>query len=414
MGEGQMTIVPSTSQPQPQQTRWKKTKRAFKETIAILFWVYAVVKLFIFDIDVYLLKLVAPNLIWVLDYKLPVILAVITLILLATRSLDLGLALAYIALYPFIVLLWKLPWFVWKQKSWLLAFAVVNALMSFFYSFRRDFIAGTVFLISAILILNTNNFYTLVSSAAAIAIVVVFAYYVAFRKALMPSAVFQTYKQIFPAIRTSTVLELDTSLRNLPVESMTQNQIELRTNSLQNVVLFNRVCLFLSKKLRDYQRSGLDVVSYIFSLMFLLIFTIFAFGLINYALFKLDSTLYQFTYSQPSPFAFLYYSGGSMFYASNGLVPTAPISQAVQLVQFLCGVLLLVILITVFFTVRSERHTSELDNVISSVESEGHAVEAVLQSQFNLNNIDAAISALQQAKAGLTAFIIYLTKGLAE
>jgi hypothetical protein len=124
--------------------------------------------------------------------------------------------------------------------------------------------------------------------------------------------------------------------------------------------------------------------------------------------------LYQFTYSHPSLFAFIYYSAGSVFYTANGLVPVESASQAIQLVEFLCGVLLVVILVTVIVALRNEKYSQELENVISSVEREGNAVKSVLQSDFDFDSIDAAIAALQQAKAGLAAFIIYLTNNLDE
>jgi hypothetical protein len=46
-----------------------------------------------------------------------------------------------------------------------------------------------------------------------------------------------------------------------------------------------------------------------------------------------------------------------MFYTANGLVPVATMSQAIQLVEFLCGVLLVVILITVFVALRNEKYS---------------------------------------------------------
>jgi hypothetical protein len=127
-----------------------------------------------------------------------------------------------------------------------------------------------------------------------------------------------------------------------------------------------------------------------------------------------DPSLFQFTYSKESFFAFIYYSAGSMFYAANGLVPIEPLSQLVQLIQFLCALLLLVILVTVIFALRNERYSSELQEVIVSVEREGRAVEALLLSEFDLGSVDIAIDALQKAKAGMIGFIIYLSNNLDE
>jgi len=185
---------------------------------------------------------------------------------------------------------------------------------SFFYSFKRDFIVGTLFLICTILIVTVDNPYVLLGGSLLLLIIVAFAYYAAFLKAFKPSAVFEVYTKLFPAMRTSIVSSAVNSLATSSVEPMPAQQLDLsRTNSLQNVVLFNRDCLFISKKLRNYQRSGVNVILYVFGLVFLPIVTIFAFGLINYAIFKFDPNLYQFTYSHPSLFAFIYYSAGSLF-----------------------------------------------------------------------------------------------------
>jgi hypothetical protein len=384
------------------------------DLVAVLFWSYANVKVFVFDVDVYLVSLASSEFVWLLNYKLLILLGLILVAMLVTRSLVLGFAAVYVALYPFVILFWKLPRFVWKQQSWLFAFAILNAVIGFVSSFKRDFISGTLFLISAVLIINSGNQYVLCGSSLIVFALLVFAYALAFVRAFKPSAVFQTYTKVFPIIKKGDFLKADTSIRNLPVEAMTTNQLELRTTRLQNVVLYNRACLLISKKLRDYQRSGANVASYVLSLVTLLLFTVMSFALINYALYKINPAFYEFTYSKESFFAFVYYSAGSMFYAANGLVPVESLSQFVQLIQFFCALLVLVILVTVIFSLRNERYSTQLGEVIVSMEKEGRAAEALLLSEFDLGSIDSAIDALQKAKAGLIGFIIYLTNNLGE
>ncbi len=143
---------------------WSKWAKWFIETIAIVFWLYAITKLFVFDIDVWAVSFLSPGLVWILDYKLPIILTCVAVAMVTTRSLSLGLAVIYIAFYPFVILFWKVPRFIWNQQSWLLAFAVINAVISFVRSFKRDFVIGTVFLICALLITQFNEKYELLSS----------------------------------------------------------------------------------------------------------------------------------------------------------------------------------------------------------------------------------------------------------
>jgi hypothetical protein len=404
-------------QPAETETKIKTKGKVFWGSLdftAILFWLYAIIKLFVFDVDVYLIARIGPEYVWLLNYKLLILLGSILLAMLVTRSFILGFAFTYIALYPFVFLFWKLPRFVWKQQSWLFAFAILNTAIGFVRSFRRDFIAGTLFLISTVLIMRSANQHVLGGSSLVIFSLLVFTYIRAFVRAFKPSAVFQTYTRVFPIIKRGNFLKMEASARNLPIEAMTASQLEQRTNGLQNILIYNRTCFLISKKLRDYQRSGANVASYILSLVILLLFAIMSFALINYALYKISPALYQFTYSKDSFFAFVYYSAGSMFYAANGLVPVEPLSQFVQLVQFLFSLLVLVILVTVIFSLRNERYSIELEEVIVSMETEGRAAEALLLSEFNLNSIDGAIEALQKAKAGLIGFIVYLTNNLGE
>src|SRR5438105_350863 len=361
------------------------------DLIAILFWLYAIVKIFVFDVDVYLVSLASPEFVWLLNYKFLILLGLILVAMLVTRSRALGLAVLYVALYPLVILFWKLPRFVWKQQSWLFAFAILNAAIGLIRSFKRDFISGALFLISAVLILSSGNQYVLYGSSLVVFALVVFAYALAFARGFRPSAVFQTYTKVFPLIKKGPFLKVDESVRNLPVEMMTAKELELRNAGLQNVVLYNRACLLISKKLRDYQRSGANVASYVLSLVVLLLFTVMSFALINYALYKVSPAFYQFTYSKEAFFAFVYYSAGSMFYAANGLVPVEPLSQFVQLIQFLCALLVLVIFVTVIYSLRNERYSAQLEEVIHSMAKEGRAAEARLLSEFNLDSIDGAI-----------------------
>jgi hypothetical protein len=361
------------------------------DVVAVLFWLYAIVKVFVFEVDVYIVSLASSEFVWLLNYKLLLLFGLILVAMLVTRRFVFGFTVVYVALYPLVILFWKLPRFVWKQQSWLFAFAILNAVIGFVRSFKRDFISGTLFLISAVLILSSGNQYVLCGSSLIIFSLVVFAYALAFVRAFKPSAVFQTYTKVFPIIKKGDFLKVDASVRNLPVEAMTANQLELRTTRLQNVVLYNRACLLISKKLRDYQRSGANVASYILSLVTLLLFSVISFALINYALYKISPGLYQFTYSKEAFFSFVYYSAGSMFYSANGLVPVGPLSQFVQLIQFFCALLVVVILVTVIFSLRNERYSTQIEEVIFSVEKEGQAAEQLLMSEFNLRGISIVL-----------------------
>jgi hypothetical protein len=120
MENGQTEVV--VIQPAEAQTEARKKATIFwigLDLVAILFWLYAVVKLFVFDVDVYFASLAGPEFVWLLNYKLLILLGFVLIAMLITRSLVLGLSVVYIAVYPLVICFWKLPRLVWKQQSWI-------------------------------------------------------------------------------------------------------------------------------------------------------------------------------------------------------------------------------------------------------------------------------------------------------
>ena len=79
-----------------------------------------------------------------------------------------------------------------------------------------------------------------------------------------------------------------------------------KTN-LQTAVLANRACLFVARRIQDYQKSRLGIVTDILSVLILLIFTITTFSFANLAAFKLDNSSFSYSFS-PTLFDFVYYS----------------------------------------------------------------------------------------------------------
>jgi hypothetical protein len=75
--EGPAPAVPVISSGrQTQQRAW----RTARDIIASFLWTFLFVKLFVYDIDVFLVRLVSPTSLWLLDYKFFLIVGVVLLV----------------------------------------------------------------------------------------------------------------------------------------------------------------------------------------------------------------------------------------------------------------------------------------------------------------------------------------------
>ena len=230
------------------ETFLSKISNIFLEVIVVFFWLYVLIKLFIFDIDRYILQSINSDFLWILNYKFPILLVLIVILVLTIKPINLLFSTLYLIFYIPLIFFWKIPYFIWKQQSWLFLFTIINSILSFIINFKRLLITNTALLVSIIFIINIKSIYVLYILILVIFSILCLSYVNAFIKAFKPSAIFQLYKTIIPKIKTTDLLKLDPSLKNLSITELTEKQLEARTNSLQNVVLYNRLCLFISKK----------------------------------------------------------------------------------------------------------------------------------------------------------------------
>src|SRR3989339_119495 len=181
-----------------------------------------------------------------------------------------------------------------------------------------------------------------------------------------------------------------------------ETQLQLRSTKLQMSVLYNRICLFVGKKLREYQNSRLNIIYYIINLLSLLILTIFSFALIYSGLFKIDTS--YFTYpNEPNFFT---------FNSINSLSAVHPISQVAWMIQTFLVFLLGVISVALLLSVKNDRHIEELNKVIKEVENEGKDMEAFIKDEYKIDSIVEALEELKKVQAAFVNFIYKISDDL--
>ena len=223
------TLVPRPDNGTEEDQSIPVRKRAFqlvREITAILFWIYAICKLFIFDIDVYITSHIDASLIWILDYKLLFFLAIIAILAIFVNTCAALWYLAFVILYPLILLFWRLPYFIYKQKSWLLLFHLINSVASFVRTFRYRVITIALFVIAFSICVTIGNKAALYGASAVIVLLLAVTFVRVFLDLARPNAVFKFYKTCFSwfGATLSTNWHERDQIKGLPVASMSETQ----------------------------------------------------------------------------------------------------------------------------------------------------------------------------------------------
>lgn len=389
----------------------KTIRVAIREVLAITFWTYVTVKLFVFDIDNFIVAKYFSQYSWIITYKFLIFFGALATFWLITKNSRVLNWMLYMIFYPVVVLFWKVPVLLYKMKSWNLAFGIMNYAISFFKSFKYNFIINVFFLICAtIVLMNGRNILIWVSISSIFGILVI----TLTRKFLLvfkPSNIYQIHTKIFASIRKygTPSFSIGNEMKELPIEKLTSQQLEKRTVNLQTSVLFNRVCLFAGKKIRDYQISGINVLLYVLSALTLVLFNVFCFALINFGLYHLDNNLYLLK-STPNFFYFFYYSFNNLLFNSvSEIAPVSQLSQTVLMIQEFFSLFLVAIFISLYISVKQQRHAEELNTVIQNLTKESDEMEAFIKEEYKLNNIEEAINELEKVKSSLFKVIFQLS-----
>lgn len=395
-----------------------RPKRAFwiaVEVIAAAFWVYVPIKLFVLDIDTILVARYLPDYAYIFQFRFLLLIAGLSIALILSQSAKLLGTIAFIVFYPLILLGFRLPFFLWQRQSWILVFALANSVIAFVQSFKINFVVYSTLAISLfVAVLSSSRLALLMSIVATLGCLgVLFVRRLIF--VFRPSRVFDAYQRLFPWIRAKVTATNANPVPTIVPEKFNEEQLTKWATGLQTVILYNRACLFLARKLQQYQRSRLNIVFYIFSLVALAIVTVVGFGGINLSLYKIDHSLFSYAYDRPpTAFTFFYYSFSYVFPgASSGLSPVLPVSQTFQMIETVSGVFLIVLMVALFFTVSDERYTRELNTAINGLEKEGQEMEAFITTEYRVSTVHDAIASLAsvpRAKAAFIGYIEWLTK----
>jgi hypothetical protein len=407
---------------------------AIRQSLAMLFWTYTILKIFVFDIDIYLFHNLFPGYEWLLTYKFVILIGIIGAAWLMIGTREIIIWLLYIALYPFIVIFWKIPYFVLRQRSWTFAIALIDVVVSFFQSFKHTFITLSFLIVSATIIFTFSNEWLLWLSIVTLLVVNIVTYVYRLVFAFKPSSLYSAYgfvssvpqnvRNSFQNLLSTGIdsltqqstaevqpVELSKELYSLPVDSLDKTQRDQWISALQLHVFLNRAFLFGAKKLRDYQSSGMSIVFASLTIVFLIILTTLIFAIINYGLYKINKDLFLVS-SAPTFFTFIYYSFNNFIInnAIQEIVPRTDISQAIRMMQGLFSLFIVVISVSLLIPATTQKHATELDKIVKDLDARGAEIESYIRDEFKINTIDDAMAELAKLEAVLAKFLYSMSE----
>jgi len=382
------------------------------EIISIFFWTYIITKFFVIDFDVIIIYKYFPKLNWLIKYKFFVLLVIICFFVIFFKGTNLLKYFAFILIYPFFLLFWRIPKLLLRTKNWICVFAALEIIISFFKRLKFNFAIFTFVIISALLILTTSSSYTLIPAITILFLFLINYFINRFKYAFNP------FRNL--TIQSETLAKIWNAMQEkFSLPKTEENIIETKylienpqyVNNLQIILIINKMCYFLISKLRNFKHSKVSVFYSIFNIIISVIVTIIIFGFINFALYKLNPDSF-YNPNLDSFISFLYYSLNTIF--TNGIhdfYPTGNIARLFNSIEIVFGFLILMILYFLLTTIFRERHNEQIDNAIITMKSQAAAIEKFMEKEYKLTP-NQALDEIEKIKGSMLKIIYYFTQNI--
>lgn len=411
----QLKVSETNSEPVAAPTKENKLikfRNFLWDVLLAFIWIYAFSKLFIGDLDRIFIKKFAPRLLWIIDFRFFVLFIVLALLLLFFKPKQIGPYLLYFLSFPVILLFWKIPRIFRKTRSWTLALGSLQLILNGFQNVRVAIIIGAPWFLFSLFALISSSKAVLITSIMVLLFLWLFVLARSCINAFRSSRFVRLQRRLMEKLLNWEVLRttsaIDTTLQDPLIKTFDNKQANTFVSNALFGVAYYRASQYWAYQLERYRRSGASVFFSAISLMYLMMQGILSFALMNFALFKYDSSQFLSKTANPGLFTFTYYS----FSSSHGteiamLTPNGSWASALQVIEGSSFVFVIFILLTtIIFGIKQTKSDDAAQTEIAMMRRKGDEFADKFVAQYD-TTVDELTQRLAQTGNGILKIIKY-------
>lgn len=355
-----------------------------REAIAITVWVFVLIKLVVFDIDIYLVERFVPAYRWVIDIKLAILMVSISAIWFILGQDKFVSFVGYIVLYPFVLIILKLPKYLFRIWPVALVFSPI-----IYFTLRRlrsTFLLYTVAIVSVMAVVTQTDVRLLVGAMIGLGLFLAVHLFRSLRGAYS-SNLFANLVQLTHEVREEVKaggFETQIGIQQTASAS-TQASNPKSPNVLPQMYLTYSIAEFVSGKVRSVARGRKYELYLVMCLAYTVIATSLVYALEYSTLNRFDAT--AFRGSEGAGFDDFYRFSLGVLTTSNvsSILPSSNVAGILASTELACSFLILIIFVFLILTDARESFRGDMEKFAAEVQGIAAALEARLTAVYALN-----------------------------
>ena len=365
-----------------------KILKIIRNVFGISFWLFVPTKLFILDIDLLIIRLTKPDLIWLLEWKFIFISLLVILFILVFGVKEFAKAMFFILFYPLIFPSVKLFNYFKKNSGIVIKFLqrnyfpilvfITNYLSNIYKHFRFRLIVSYLFILCLFIIYNTKKplVYIICSWIMFFYLLVHYSYRIYI--ATKPSPFFNKILSLFDNGGSKTNDSYFTNIKRF-----------------EEAAVFSFLLVKGKEFLRQIKTTPYLILYFTLSFIYSIVITIITLGSLHYTIYQLDNV----SYSISNYHTYLFYLLGlnSLLSLDTSLIiPKGEISNLLITFGGLLKWLLSLIYGVFLFNILKSHYNYTLDQILNRFEIEEGKIQLLLKEKYN-KDMDSAIKEIEKS-----------------
>lgn len=366
----------------------KRKKRVWKFLKKVLFaiiWMYILVKLFVYDFDIYFLsKFCLNGGLSLLKYKGFILIGILFIFLLFLKPKRFLANVVHFGAFPIIVVLWYFPKLLFKGTVGMLHKLLV--VLSLLHSLKVRITVWVGTFVSSVIIVSDVSYVAIIVCMCYLLIFLFLHLGSRFLHTFAPMWFFQKANKLIDSywrwLKEYKIIEYKASLEKLQADP--EKYQKERKKSLIRLLLINRFLGYLAGKLRLLEESRLVILYLLASLAFTFMVTVVIFALEYYGLSLVDPGAFasvrdlNFLHS-------LYFSFTTITtMESTQIQIVSDYARALVSLEVLSAIVIGGILFFIFTTIILERYQTGLQDLISRLDREASEIATIAEKTWEL------------------------------
>lgn len=386
----------------------------FCDLCGLTVWLYALLKVFIFDVDTLIIEPLGPEWSWLADFRLIIFIAVlaVTAVVVGRRRF-LGLCI-YVVAFPLILIGWKLCFLIVRSGSWVLGISFMNWFMSIFSDLFYKLIVTAAYAVSISLILFASDKLFITCGMALLTLAVIATFVRMAVNSFRAPRVLAVYRKFFGFLakgREDFKVE-EAGPKGVKLALMPEEGKVKYAEALRMRILLNRGALFFATRLRDFQKSQAIALSGLASALNLVVISSAAFAVLYAGAQRIDPTSISSEMTMEA-FDYVYLSFNNMIFSDvAGVAFVDNLSRGLSMLQRFLTFTMLGLFVGVIMSIRGRRYQQELEETIEEIKSAGGIFEKSIVNYYGYSGIDEAVEDLRHIQKDMADFIVRISAGI--